>query len=251
MDHRYKRFRDGDLFLICYRYDALFSNIVVTGERARVANQEQIFGIEVDLDKEKTNNVDDFDKEHFINLNDEGSDDLHDMDSFMFLKPLLKRQLLTDDIGTSSRVKKSKTKSSREELHSIVEFNDGIGALDGKHVKARLLLGQEIPYIDRKEQTFDVWKARWSILRDMSYYNIDIQRDIVITTMAIQNYIRKKCNVDNAFQVAENKRYIPSVDFDVGTTSTANNIDGENVSEESNEHWVGLRDMIANDICNA
>ncbi|KAF3682891.1 hypothetical protein FXO38_01077 [Capsicum annuum] len=208
MDHRYRRFRDGDLFLICYRYDALFSDIVVTGERARVANQEQIFGIEVDLDKEKTNNADDFDKEHFINLNDEGSDDLHDMDSFMFLKPLLKRQLLTDDIGTSSRVKKI-------------------------------------------ERTFDVWKARWSILRDMSYYNIDIQRDIVIATMAIQNYIRKKCNVDNAFQTAENKRYIPSVDFDVGTTSTANNIDGENVSEESNEHWVGLRDMIANDICNA
>ncbi|KAM3301584.1 hypothetical protein P3S67_016086 [Capsicum chacoense] len=101
------------------------------------------------------------------------------------------------------------------------------------------------------ERTFCVWKARWSILRDMSYYNIDTQRDIVIATMAIHNYIRKKCNVDNAFQTAENEGYIPSVDFDVGTTSTASNIDGENVSEESKVHWVWLRDMIANDICNA
>ncbi|KAM3378864.1 hypothetical protein P3S68_011277 [Capsicum galapagoense] len=101
------------------------------------------------------------------------------------------------------------------------------------------------------ECTFDVWKARWSILRDMSYYNIDTQRDIVIATMVIHNYFRKKCNVDNAFQTAENEIYISLVDFDVGTTSTANNIDGESVSEESNVHWVGLRDMIATNICNA
>ncbi|KAF3666989.1 hypothetical protein T459_22166 [Capsicum annuum] len=98
------------------------------------------------------------------------------------------------------------------------------------------------------ERTLNVWKSRWPILRDMPYYNIDTQRDIVIVIMASHNYIRKKCNVDNAFQMAENERYIPSVDFDVGTTLMANNIDGKNVSEESNVHWVGLRDMIANDI---
>ncbi|KAM3323756.1 hypothetical protein P3S67_004907 [Capsicum chacoense] len=69
--------------------------------------------------------------------------------------------------------------------------------------------------------------------------------------MTIHNYIKKKCNVDNTFQTAENERYIPLIDFYVGTTSMANNIDGENVSEESNVHWVELRDMIANDICNA
>ncbi|KAM3340678.1 hypothetical protein P3S68_028312 [Capsicum galapagoense] len=101
------------------------------------------------------------------------------------------------------------------------------------------------------ECTFGVWKARWSISRDMPYYNIDTQRDILITTMTINNYIRNKCNVDNAFQTAEIEGYIPSVDFDVGTTSTASNIDGKNVSEESNVHWVWIRDMIANDICNS
>ncbi|XP_047254636.1 uncharacterized protein LOC107847393 [Capsicum annuum] len=35
------------------------------------------------------------------------------------------------------------------------------------------------------------------------------------------------------------------------TTSKANNIDGENVREKNYVHWVELRDMIANDICNA
>ncbi|KAM3378865.1 hypothetical protein P3S68_011278 [Capsicum galapagoense] len=125
MDHRYMRFKNSDLSLICYRYDALFLDIVAMGERARATNQEQISEIEVDLDKLKTNDVDDFDKEHFINLNDEGSDesdDPNDMDSLMFFKPSLKRQPSTDDIGTSSRVKKSKTKSAREELYSIVEL---------------------------------------------------------------------------------------------------------------------------------
>ncbi|KAF3625066.1 hypothetical protein FXO37_31069 [Capsicum annuum] len=79
----------------------------------------------------------------------------------------------------------------------------------------------------------------------------DEARDIVIATMVIHNYIRKKCNTDDAFRTAENERYIPTVDSDVGTTSRANNIDGENVREESDMYWLGLRDMIANDICNA
>ncbi|PHT35983.1 hypothetical protein CQW23_23683 [Capsicum baccatum] len=122
---RYKRFRNMDLSLICYRYDELFSDIVSKGERARSANQEHFSEIEVELNKEKTNDFDDFDQEHFVNLNDKGSDesdDAHDMNSPMFPKSSLKRQLSTDDIGSSSRVKKSKIKSVREELHSIVEL---------------------------------------------------------------------------------------------------------------------------------
>ncbi|PHU29016.1 hypothetical protein BC332_01109 [Capsicum chinense] len=65
-------------------------------EKARPTNQEQISEIEVDMDKERTNDIDDFDKEHFINSDDEGSDesdDPHDMGSLMFSKSSLKRQL--------------------------------------------------------------------------------------------------------------------------------------------------------------
>ncbi|XP_060216244.1 uncharacterized protein LOC132643727 [Lycium barbarum] len=102
------------------------------------------------------------------------------------------------------------------------------------------------------ERTFGVWKARWSILRDMPYYHIDTQRDIVLATMAIHNYIRKKCNVDDAFQTAENENYIPSVDSkDIGTTSRANNVDVEDVGEQNDFYWMGFRDMIATDISNA
>ncbi|KAK4360372.1 hypothetical protein RND71_019324 [Anisodus tanguticus] len=49
--------------------------------------------------------------------------------------------------------------------------------------------------------------------------------------MVIHNYIRKKCNVDDAFQTAENERYIPSVDSNIGTTSRANNVDVEDLTK--------------------
>ncbi|KAK4727105.1 hypothetical protein R3W88_032022 [Solanum pinnatisectum] len=99
------------------------------------------------------------------------------------------------------------------------------------------------------ERTFGAWKARLSILRDMPYYNVDTQRDIVLATMAIHNYILKKCNVDDAFQTTEDERYIPSVDFEFSTSSSTNNIE-ENMEEQSDTYWMGLRDMIANEIGN-
>ncbi|OIT19917.1 hypothetical protein A4A49_63350, partial [Nicotiana attenuata] len=118
------------------------------------------------------------------------------------------------------------------------------------------------------ERTFGVWKARWSIineetgddpfgssqsiLRDMPFYHIDTQRDIVLATMVIYNYIRMKCNMDDAFRAAENERYVPSVDPDVGTSLRANNnINAKNVEEQSDLVWMGLRDLIANEICEA
>uniref|UniRef100_M1DMM2 Myb/SANT-like domain-containing protein n=1 Tax=Solanum tuberosum TaxID=4113 RepID=M1DMM2_SOLTU len=91
-DVQYRKFRNKDLSLIWFRYDALFSDIIATGERAR---------------------------------GDE-SDDPQDMDSTMFPKPSLKRQISTDGIGTSNQVKKSKTKSTaasmKEDMHSLVEL---------------------------------------------------------------------------------------------------------------------------------
>ncbi|KAK6773999.1 hypothetical protein RDI58_029238 [Solanum bulbocastanum] len=99
------------------------------------------------------------------------------------------------------------------------------------------------------ERTFGAWKARWSILRDMPYYNVDTQRDIVPATMDIHNYILKKYNVDDAFQMTEDERYIPSVDSEFGTSSSTNNIE-ENMEEQSDTYWMGLRDMLANEIGN-
>lgn len=93
-----------------------------------MANQEQLSRISVDFDEEGINDIDE-DREHSINLNDEGggeSDDPQDMDSIMFPKPSLKRKISNDGIGTSSQVKKSKTKyvvaSMKEEMHPLVEL---------------------------------------------------------------------------------------------------------------------------------
>nr|XP_018633673.1 uncharacterized protein LOC104117879 [Nicotiana tomentosiformis] len=108
---KYKKFRNKDLSLIWFLYDALFVDIVATGERARAANQKQSSGIGLNLDEEGINVIDDCDKEYFIHLNDEmsdGSDDLQNIHSGMFLEPSLKRQKLTDGVSTSSQVRKSK-----------------------------------------------------------------------------------------------------------------------------------------------
>ncbi|XP_059310008.1 L10-interacting MYB domain-containing protein-like [Lycium ferocissimum] len=128
-DDRYNKFRKIDLSFVWYRYDALFSDIVATGERARTANQEQMSGIGVDLDEEGINDISGYDKEHFINPNDAGndeSDDIQNVDSVKFPKSSLKIRGSIDGIGTSTQVKKNKAKSGaasiRENIHSLVEF---------------------------------------------------------------------------------------------------------------------------------
>ncbi|MCD7459945.1 hypothetical protein HAX54_042375 [Datura stramonium] len=83
---------------IKFLYDALFSDIVATEERARAANQEQISGIRVDLDEEETNDVDGYAKEHFTNPNDEAS-----------------------NLGKKSKTK-SAAASMKEEIHSLIEL---------------------------------------------------------------------------------------------------------------------------------
>lgn len=41
------------------------------------------------------------------------------------------------------------------------------------------------------ERTFGIWKKKWAILRDMPQYSLAKQRDIVIATMTLHNYIRR------------------------------------------------------------
>ncbi|GJW27733.1 putative nuclease HARBI1 isoform X1, partial [Tanacetum coccineum] len=65
------------------------------------------------------------------------------------------------------------------------------------------------------ERTFGVWKARWAILKDMHVnYSYETQVSIVIASMAIHNYIRKKGQFDDAFNTAQQETYNPGQDFD-------------------------------------
>ncbi|OIS99197.1 hypothetical protein A4A49_51477 [Nicotiana attenuata] len=112
--------------------------------------------------------------------------------------------------------------------------------------------GYMAPYKGDNSAHLGFGKQDGLFLRDMPFYHIDTQRDIVLATMAIHNYIRKKCNMDDAFRAAENERYVPFVDPDVGTSLRANNnINAKNVEEQSDLVWMGLRDLIANEICEA
>lgn len=101
-----------------------------------------------------------------------------------------------------------------------------------------------------------MWKARWSILRDMPNFHIDTQRDIVLATMAIHNYIRKKNTLDMAFQVAENETYMPSLDGD-GDGDGALSSNGDNAFTNDNycdaygentAYWMAMCDLIATEI---
>ncbi|XP_075083604.1 uncharacterized protein LOC142167342 [Nicotiana tabacum] len=127
---KYKKFRNKDLSLIWFRYDALFPDIVATGERARAASQEQMSGIGLDLDDE-INNFYGYDQgEQFGNLNDEKSDDSDDIlqhaHSVRFPEPSLKKLKSIDGVGTSSQGKKSKAKygavSLKHDIHSLLEM---------------------------------------------------------------------------------------------------------------------------------
>ncbi|KAK6139422.1 hypothetical protein DH2020_026829 [Rehmannia glutinosa] len=96
------------------------------------------------------------------------------------------------------------------------------------------------------ERTFGVWKARWNILADMPYFHIDTQREIVLATMAIHNYIRKKNVSDEAFQIAEDERYEPySERVDEASTCVSN---GDIENNPNNAYWMAVRDSIAMDI---
>ena len=93
------------------------------------------------------------------------------------------------------------------------------------------------------ERTFGVWKKRFRILEDMIAYNFDTQRDIVLGTMAIHNYIRKKGIQDVAFTVAENENYIPNAQ-----SMTLSDIQINDEVNQSDNYWMAVRDTIALDI---
>ncbi|KAG5589909.1 hypothetical protein H5410_040423 [Solanum commersonii] len=264
-DDWWKKFRNKDLSLIWFRYDALFSDIVATGERARPSNQSQFLETEVYSDEERPNGIDNDDMEHFINSNNEGggeSDDPQNMDSTMFPTLALKRPNSTDGIGTSNHVKKSKTKSTvasmKEDMHSLVELMSNKStatshAVDDPTIDKCMDFLANIPGIFERGEMYNYF-VNIFLKKDIRQVFLkmptdEARKDIVLATMAIHNYIKQKCNVDDAFQTAKDERYIPSVDSEFGTSSSTNNIE-ENMEEQSDTYWMGLRDMIANEIDN-
>ncbi|KAF2299799.1 hypothetical protein GH714_003484 [Hevea brasiliensis] len=92
------------------------------------------------------------------------------------------------------------------------------------------------------ERTFGVWKARWKILRTISPYSFYVQRDIVVVSMALHNYIRRKALADPAFeQLDKSPNFIPPDIF-----RDVDDIQAEESSQESGALQMNaLRDQIA------
>ena len=49
------------------------------------------------------------------------------------------------------------------------------------------------------ERSFGVWKQRWRILQNMHVYPYKTQVEIVVASMALHNYIRRRSHDDIAF----------------------------------------------------
>ncbi|CAI9264297.1 unnamed protein product [Lactuca saligna] len=97
------------------------------------------------------------------------------------------------------------------------------------------------------ERTFGVWKARWTLLRDMHVnYKYEHQVSIVIASMAIHNYIRKTGRFDEAFNRAQQESYIPAHN----RTSSEGDEEGPNTHRMSNDssYMAAIRDIVAHDI---
>ncbi|KAJ9183772.1 hypothetical protein P3X46_007583 [Hevea brasiliensis] len=60
------------------------------------------------------------------------------------------------------------------------------------------------------ERTFGVWNNRWHILDNMSAYPFKVQIKIVVASMTLHNYIRKKARGNRIFQIFNrNPEYVP------------------------------------------
>ncbi|KAF2305942.1 hypothetical protein GH714_009067 [Hevea brasiliensis] len=92
------------------------------------------------------------------------------------------------------------------------------------------------------ERTFGVWKARWKILRTMPPYSFYVQRDIVVVSMALHNYIRRKALADPAFErLDKSPNFVPPDIF-----RDVDDIQAEESSQESGALQMNaLRDQIA------
>ncbi|WCJ41876.1 hypothetical protein M5689_022715 [Euphorbia peplus] len=95
------------------------------------------------------------------------------------------------------------------------------------------------------ERTFGVWKARWRILRAMPSYAFTTQRDIVIASMALHNYIRRNTLGDPGFdRLDANPDFVP---YD--SLNSSDDVDtNENHEETGATQMNVLRDHIASNL---
>ncbi|XP_052621108.1 uncharacterized protein LOC128126966 [Lactuca sativa] len=96
------------------------------------------------------------------------------------------------------------------------------------------------------ERAYGVLKARFPILKRMAPYPFPVQRDIVIASVAIHNFIKKYDIQDDLFtNFEQNTMVTPNVG---GGGSEGQNIQSIEWGSEAVEYMTTLRDQIANQL---
>ncbi|XP_024634373.2 uncharacterized protein [Medicago truncatula] len=93
------------------------------------------------------------------------------------------------------------------------------------------------------ERTFGVWKNRFAILRRMPKFKFETQVQIVVATMAIHNFIRRKAENDMDFNVYEDESTVIHHD------DSSSNLDQSQVlNVVSSSEMDRVRNIIRNEI---
>ncbi|XP_039688777.1 uncharacterized protein [Medicago truncatula] len=93
------------------------------------------------------------------------------------------------------------------------------------------------------ERTFGVWKNRFAILRRMPNFKFETQVQIVVATMVIHNFIRRKAEIDIDFNVYEDESTIIHHD------DSSSNLDQSHVlNVVSSSEMDRVRNIIRNEI---
>lgn len=95
------------------------------------------------------------------------------------------------------------------------------------------------------ERTFGVWKKRWKILSNMPSYWFSAQRNIVVATMALHNYIRLHSSGDTIFnRIDANPEFVPR---DIFTDRISTSMDQSQRNSRTSEVDL-LRNQIASSL---
>ena len=87
------------------------------------------------------------------------------------------------------------------------------------------------------ERTFGMWKNRWRILRQMPSYDIEDERNIVVATCVLHNFIRIHDREDEGFK------------WDESNTGETHRSAQENMENIQDEEMKIICDNIARSIC--
>ena len=113
----------------------------------------------------------------------------------------------------------------------------------GNHLEERINYVHS-PLKSAIERTFGVRKNRWKILKQMTSYNIKDQRNIIVATCILHNFIRKYDREDEGFEWDEHN--LDNLGSNISEEDSSNQANVENIHDEE---MKSICDKIFRSIC--